>query len=427
LILAEINKESDYPLQHANPSAWQSALAPFNIYSMIKFNKFFLAFTFVALSSVLAVAQFSERNISESALLNRKFTKEQVWDAQRKPAFPSAGKDWELSNLKGAYDIGTKSALDWGRSGDRYLMFVLEPDRFSFPESLKDNESGRKYCLSLRQFEHDGHLVKVISRWGKLIGIGTAGFLYEQEGRFGTLFSMDRRRSGEKFSYRTEVAQVENLSQVLKERKDERRPEMREEKKEERREERRDDFKDDRRAERAREYYRAHDSRSDFLNRKYTYEDVWDAQRSPAFPIAGRDWKLSNLKAPYDVSNNSMLDWGRNRERYLMFDLEEDHSNHGGTLTDDEHRSGKKYNVALNLFDRDGRFVKTVSRWGKLMGFGSGGFMYEQEDRLGTYFTTETIRTGGSLIYRPEIDQIRNLSSILGDDRKLGNFSHHRH
>ena len=110
-----------------------------------------------------------------------------------------------------------------------------------------------------------------------------------------------------------------------------------------------------------------------------------------------------------------------------MFDFEEDHSNHGGTLNDDVHHSGKRYNIALNLFDRDGRFVKTVSRWGKLIGIGTGGFMYEQEDRIGTYFSTETLRFGGTLVYRPEVDQIRNLSSILGDDRKLGNFSHRHH
>ncbi len=389
--------------------------------------KFFITFTLFTLSSIFAVAQFSERNTSESALLSRKFNRDQVWDVQRQPAYPAAGKEWVLSNLKSPYDIGTKNTLDWGRNNDRYLMFVLEPDRFNFPEALKDNESGRKYTLSLRQFDRDGHMIKVVSRWGKLIGVGSEGFMYEQEGRFGTFFSVNRRRTGEKFSYRTEVAQVENLSQVLRERKDERRSDMREERKDERREEKKDEIRSERREERAREYYRAHDSKSDFLNRKYTYEEVWDAQRFPAFPTAGRDWKLSNLKSPFDKSNNSTIDWGRNKERYLMFDLEEDHSNHGGSLMDDVHRSGKKYNVALNLFDRDGSFVKTVSRWGKLMGFGSGGFMYEQEDQLGTYFTTETLRAGGALVYRPEIDQIRNLSSILGDDRKLGNFSHHRH
>ena len=369
------------------------------------------AFTIFMLSSILASAQYADRTIDESALLNGKFTKDQVWDVQRNPAYPIAGRDWELSGMKAPYDFSTKLALDWGRNNDRYLMFVLEPDHFNFPESLKDEQSGKKYTISLRQFDRDGRMVKVVSRWGKLIGVGSGGFMYEQEGRFGTFFSLERRRAGGKFTYRPQFAQVLNLSQILRERKDERRNEIR----------------DERREDRAREYYRSHDSKSDFLNRKYTYEDVWDAQRFPAYPIAGREWKLSNLKAPIDIRANASIDWGRNKDRYLMFDLEEDHSNHGGTLNDDVHRSGKRYNIALNLFDRDGRFVKTVSEWGKLIGVGTGGFMYEQEDRIGTYFSTETLKFGGTLVYRPEVDQIRNLSSILGDDRKLGNFSHHRH
>ncbi len=373
------------------------------------------AFTIFTLLSFLANAQYADRTIDESALLNGKFTKDQVWDVQRNPAYPVAGRDWELSGMKSPYDFTTKLALDWGRNNDRYLMFVLEPDRSNFPESLKDEQSGKKYTISLRQFDHDGRQVKVVSRWGKLIGIGSGGFMYEQEGRFGTFFSMERRRAGGKFTYRTEVAQVLNLSQILRERKDERRNDIR------------DNKRDDRRDDRAREYYRSHDSKSDFLNGKFTYEVVWDAQRFPAYPTAGRDWKLSNLKAPIDISANASIDWGRDKDRYLMFDFEEDHSNHGGTLNDDVHHSGKRYNIALNLFDRDGRFVKTVSRWGKLIGIGTGGFMYEQEDRIGTYFSTETLRYGGTLVYRPEVDQIRNLSSILGDDRKLGNFSHRHH
>lgn len=67
----------------------------------------------------------------------------------------------------------------------------------------------------------------------------------------------------------------------------------------------------------------------------------------------------------------------------------------------------------MRLFERDGRLVKTVSRWGNLIGFGSGGFMYEQEDRVGTYFAGEANQVGGSIIYRVELAQIRRLSEIV--------------
>lgn len=144
---------------------------------------------------------------------------------------------------------------------------------------------------------------------------------------------------------------------------------------------------------------------------KYFRDQVWDAQRWPSYPSAGRDWKLSGLKAPFDASSNSTIDWGAFSDRYLMFALEIDHSIRPGSLTDE--RTHQKYNILLNLFARDGRFVKTISRWGNLIGFGSEGFMYVQQGQLGTFFAADREREGGEVIYRPDVAELRYLSDII--------------
>lgn len=154
------------------------------------------------------------------------------------------------------------------------------------------------------------------------------------------------------------------------------------------------------------------------LNTKFSRYLVWDVQRFPIFPIDGREWKLSGLKSPYDADSKTRIDWGRFNNRYLMFDIEIDYSNRPGSLYDE--RTGKKYSVSLNLYDSNGRFVKRVSRWGKLMGFGRAGFMYEQEGRYGTFFSVSHQREGDIIIYRPELIKAIYLSNIMNFGRDNG-------
>ena len=154
------------------------------------------------------------------------------------------------------------------------------------------------------------------------------------------------------------------------------------------------------------------------LNTKFSRDLVWDVQRFPIFPIYGREWKLSGLKSPYDADARMPLDWGRFNSRYLMFDIEVDYSNRPGSLFDE--RTGRKYSVTLNLYDTDGRFIKRVTRWGNLMGFGSAGFMYEQEGRFGTFFSVSHKRAGDIIIYRPELIKATNLSDIMNVGRDNG-------
>ena len=128
--------------------------------------------------------------------------------------------------------------------------------------------------------------------------------------------------------------------------------------------------------------------------------------------MAGRDWKLSSLSAPLDVTTKNPIDWGRRNDRYLKFDLSVDRYNLYTSLIDD--KTGIKYSLALRLYESDGRLVKTVSNWGTLIGLGSGGFVYLQEGKFGTFFPAERVRLGSEVVYRPDIAQAMHLSEIIG-------------
>jgi hypothetical protein len=151
---------------------------------------------------------------------------------------------------------------------------------------------------------------------------------------------------------------------------------------------------------------------SPFFSARYGYNQVWDAQRSPSYPSAGREWILSGLKPALDASTLRDIDWGRNNDRYLKFDLESDRMHQASGLMDD--RTGRRYNVTLKLYENNGRFVKTVSKWGDLIGFGSAGFMYVQEEQWGTLFTADRVRPGGVVSYRPDVAQVMRIAEIQG-------------
>ena len=181
----------------------------------MKAFKFFLILALSVLSSGVANSQISERSIRESALLSAKFLSGQMWDCQRNPKMPMANLNWRLSSLSAPLDVTTKGPIDWGRRNDRYLKFDLEIDRLNLYSSLLDDQTGIKYSIAMRLYERDGHLVKTVSRWGTLIGFGRGGFMYLQEGKFGTFFPTDRVQLGSEVTYRPEIAQVTRVSEIL--------------------------------------------------------------------------------------------------------------------------------------------------------------------------------------------------------------------
>ncbi len=150
-------------------------------------------------------------------------------------------------------------------------------------------------------------------------------------------------------------------------------------------------------------------NQSSIFNIKFTRDKVWDVQRDPAYPIAGRDWTISGLNNALDASG-ATIDWGAGR--YLMLVAEVDNSNGANSLMDDGSKKGIRHNVALKLFEGNGRLVKVVSKWGKIYGMGAQGFMYEEEGMYGTFFSAVPVNKTAVIKYKPSFARVTRLSEI---------------
>lgn len=179
----------------------------------MKSVKFSFIFAFMAASVFFVKAQ-GLSNINDANFFKTKYTKEKVWDSQRSPLNPVAGKDWRLKGFKVALDASKKS-IDWGTG--RYLMFVAEVDNAKDANSLIDdiNNNGTKYNISLKLFESNGTLVNVVSTWGRLIGQGDKGFMYEVEGKYGSFFSVTELNASSVVTYKPTLVKVTKLSEII--------------------------------------------------------------------------------------------------------------------------------------------------------------------------------------------------------------------
>jgi len=329
----------------------------------------------VAVSVIIAKAQVS--NINDAIFFKAKYKKDKVWDVQRSPAYPTAGQDWTLSGLKGSLD-GSGATVDWGQ--DRYVMMVAEPDNSNDANSLINDvtSAGGKYKVSLQLFESNGTLVKVLSKWGKIAGIGEKGFMYECEGQYGTFFSVAAVPATTVITYKPSLAVISKLSEIIKS------------------------------SDLTRSLEKANGvTESSFFSNKYTKENVWDVQRSPAYPVAGQIWTLSGLKGSLDA-NRANVDWGTGR--YVMLVAEVDNTNNANTIIDDINNNGTKLNISLKLYEGNGTLVKVVSKWGKLYGIGAEGFMYEVEGKYGTFFSVARLSASDVIKYTPKLAAITKLS-----------------
>jgi uncharacterized protein YkwD/glutaredoxin len=328
--------------------------------------------------------------VTESSFFSNKYVKDNVWDVQRSPAYPVAGQEWRLSGLKGSLDASGAS-VNWGNG--RYVMLIAEADNTNNPNSLIDdiNNTGTKLNISLKLYESNGALVQVVSKWGKIYGMGAEGFMYEVEGRFGTFFSVARVNASDVLRYRPNLGAITKLSELTK----------------------------GLNAVKVSEPISVSSnpfSNAAFFNTKHTKEKVWDAQREPAFPVIGQDWTLKGLKPAMDASG-ARIDWGSGR--YVMFVAEPDNARWANSVVDDVNKSGVKYNIALKLYESNGTLVKEISKWGRVIGIGDRGFMYETEGRYGTFFSVGGANAATVIRYKPSIASVVKLSQLLGGEVKV--------
>jgi hypothetical protein len=344
----------------------------------MKSLKFLFLVALMAMSVIIVKAQ-TLSNINDATFFKAKYKKDKVWDVQRSPAYPVAGQDWTLSGLKGSLDA-SGSSVDWGQ--DRYVMLFAEVDNSNDANSLINdvNSGGGKYKVSLRLFESNGTLVKVISKWGKIAGIGEKGFMYECEGHYGTFFSVAAVPANTVVTYKPTLAVISKLSEIINS------------------------------SPLTRSLEKANGiSESSFFSNKYTKENVWDVQRSPAYPVAKQEWTLSGLKGSLDA-NRANVEWGNGR--YVMLIAEVDNTNNPNSITDDINNTGTKLNISLKLYESNGALVKVISKWGKIYGIGAEGFMYEVEGKYGTFFSVARVNASDVIKYKPNLATISKLSEL---------------
>ena len=152
--------------------------------------------------------------IEETTIFTTKYGKDKVWDAFRSPAYPVAGQSWELYNLKAAID--DDGTIDFGTA--RYVQFVAVVDNTNSEYSIVDDlyNKGTKYTITLNLYESNGTLVKVISTYGQIIGIGDKGFMYVAEGYYGMFFPVAGAKEGDVITYSPTTATVTKLSELYK-------------------------------------------------------------------------------------------------------------------------------------------------------------------------------------------------------------------
>jgi hypothetical protein len=151
---------------------------------------------------------------------------------------------------------------------------------------------------------------------------------------------------------------------------------------------------------------------------KFYQPQLWDCQRSPAFPVAGRSFRLSGLKAPYD-QNLKKVNFAAPASDYVTFEYVKAVSELDTATKTRIVNSLKRYTgataeqieaaaVVKETLHSAGRTTE-LSSIGLVWALGSDGFLYTAMDGafkysggVGTYVTFAAHKTGDSIIYTPD-------------------------
>ncbi|MEA4814222.1 MAG: S-layer homology domain-containing protein [Oscillospiraceae bacterium] len=164
------------------------------------------------------------------------------------------------------------------------------------------------------------------------------------------------------------------------------------------------------------------EAKASIFSAKFYEPQLWDCQRSPAFPVEGRSFRISGLKAPYD-QNLRKISFASSDD-YVTFEYVSAVSE---LPTDVQSRivsSVKRYTGATEAEIRAGAVVKevlhsgsgqatetTLSTRGLVWGLGEEGFLYTAMDGaykysggVGTFVSFQAHKSGDSVIYTTEQD-----------------------
>jgi hypothetical protein len=151
---------------------------------------------------------------------------------------------------------------------------------------------------------------------------------------------------------------------------------------------------------------------------KFYQPQLWDCQRSPAFPVANRSFRLSGLKAPYD-QNLKKVNFAAPASDYVTFEYVKAVSELDTATKTRIVSSLKRYTGATDVQIEAAAVVKEtlhnasgtteLSSIGLVWALGSDGFLYtamngalKYSGGVGTYVTFAAHKTGDSIIYTPD-------------------------
>ncbi|MFA7287513.1 MAG: hypothetical protein WC055_01405 [Melioribacteraceae bacterium] len=359
------------------------------------------------------------KGTNSTELFFTKFYKTKAWDAKRSVPIPGDMQTWTLSNFQPAMDASTRKPIDWGPNGDRYVALDIKLNKENKPHPMIDDLLKTKNSMTfvLNLYEYNGKFVKTISKWGYLIGDSFMGIVYMQEGNYATFLSNVPVKKGGSFTYQTVDGEMNEASNLVDE----------------------DDMlqcyrtgelpnRADNIAWQMSSSFPAKPTfdakktetlnkiinESPFLQAKFYQGMVFDAGRR-SWPEPNKPWSFWTMVIAQDMANLCLLDWGPNGDRYVQFDIEFEGKRNFSALTDDRYSTGQRFIFPLRLYEKDGRFVKTVSSFGNFFGFGEGSFIYIQEVKNinATFFTKLPVEYGKPFSYNVKKDRITKISELL--------------
>ncbi|EKD31097.1 MAG: hypothetical protein ACD_77C00401G0002 [uncultured bacterium] len=151
------------------------------------------------------------------------------------------------------------------------------------------------------------------------------------------------------------------------------------------------------------------------LYTKHYKVKAWSTKLSKPIPAVYETWTLSNFQAAMDVSTKKPIDWGVNGDRYVVVNIVPDLNNRPYHLRDDLAGTEHCLTFTLELYEFDGKFVKTISKWGYLLGSGYYGVVYVQQGVYPTFLSGVAVEKGGTLTYRVYNDTETRLSNLVDE------------
>jgi len=347
-----------------------------------------------------------------------KYYKVKAWSTKQSKPIPQDNDVWTLSNFQAAMDVSTKKPIDWGVNGDRYVVVKVVTDNNNRPYHVRDDLAGTEHCLtfSLELYEFNGKFVKTISKWGYLLGSGYHGVVYVQQGIYPTFLSSVAVAKGGTLTYRVYDGSVTHLSNLVDE--SDLRVALRE---------RKVDLPDDIPLQLSCTFppkpvfdaaktaiLEKMKSESPFLQAKYYQNGVYDAGKRD-FPKPNQRWSFWNMFIASEITNRCPIDWGPNGDRYIQFDAEFEDKRNYSALEDDMYSTGKRFLFPLRLYEKDGRFVKTISSFGNFFGFGEGSFVFMQDakNEIATLFTKLPVEIDKPFSYKVDRRTVTKISELL--------------